>query len=125
MKKEQNVEIGRRVRAARARRGLTREELAEQLDLSTLFLSYIECGQKGMSLPTFANLCRVLNVSADELLFGPENAVQRSDAHRLLERMDPEYLPLAAGALALVGQAAETGEKKGRLCSKKIAGEET
>ena len=125
MKKEQNVEIGRRVRAARARRGLTREKLAEQLDLSTLFLSYIECGQKGMSLSTFTNLCRVLNVSADELLFGPAHAAQTSDAHRLLERMDPGYLPLAAGALALVEQAAEAGEEKGRLCSKKITGEET
>lgn len=125
MKKEQNVEIGRRVRAARIRRDLTREELAEQLDLSTLFLSYIECGQKGMSLSTFISLCRVLNVSADELLFGPAHAAQTSDAHRLLARMDSEYLPLAAGALALVGQAAEAGEKKGRLCSKKRTGEET
>lgn len=125
MKKEQNVEIGRRVRAARIRRDLTREELAEQLDLSTLFLSYIECGQKGMSLSTFTNLCRVLNVSADELLFGPAHAAQTSDAHRLLARMDPEYLSLAAGALALVGQAAEAGEKKGRLCSEKRTGEET
>lgn len=72
MKKNINLEIGERVRLTRVSRGFTRDELAEILNISTLFLGYIECGQRGMSLTTLQNMCKILNVSADYLLLGKE-----------------------------------------------------
>lgn len=68
MKKERNIQIGNRVRAARKKRNLSRAELAEQLNVSVLFVSYIECGQKGMSIETLIHMCDILQVSADYLL---------------------------------------------------------
>lgn len=75
MKKNINLEIGERVRLTRISRGFSREELAEILNISTLFLGYIECGQRGMSLTTMQNMCNILNVSADYLLLGKEKEV--------------------------------------------------
>lgn len=100
MKKELNVQIGARVRAAREKLGLSREELAELLDISTLFMSYIECGQKGMSLETLVSMCRTLGVSADYILLGMQgSAAEDCDAKQILRDMPPQYLPLAADAL--------------------------
>lgn len=102
MKKEINVQIGARVRRARKRLHLTREELAEALDVSTLFVGYIECGQKGMSLETFRSMCRTLHVSADYLLFGDES--DSSDAGRisdLVGSVEEAYHPLLEQQLQL------------------------
>ncbi len=69
-KKALNVAIGNRIRISREKSGLTQEELAERLDLSTQFISTIERGVAGASLETIINLCDVLNVSCEWLLRG-------------------------------------------------------
>ncbi len=48
--------------------GYSQEDLAEKVDCSTIFISYIERGQKSPSLKTFMNLVNALNVPADVLL---------------------------------------------------------
>lgn len=69
-KKSLNIAIGNRIRISREKSGLTQEELAERLDLSTQFISTIERGVAGASLETVINLCDVLNVSCEWLLRG-------------------------------------------------------
>ena len=49
---------------------MTREQLAEALDVSCKFVRDIECGSKGISLKRFCTLIQVLDISADELLLG-------------------------------------------------------
>lgn len=96
MKKNINLEIGERVRRARTALGLSREQLSEMLDISALFLGYIECGQRGMSMSTLQNLCLTLNVSADYILLGKES--KPNSTGLLLESImsiDEKYLPLA------------------------------
>lgn len=44
------VEMGRRVRSRREAIGLSRENLAEQLDVSAQFIADIEYGHKGISI---------------------------------------------------------------------------
>lgn len=56
LKKDINIEIGERVRLRRQVLGLSREQLSEMLDISALFLGYIESGAKGMSLTTLRKL---------------------------------------------------------------------
>lgn len=88
------MEIGQRVRAARLDANLTREMLAERLNVSTLFISYIECGQKGMSLETLQRLCRTLNVSSDYILLGENDpGVAKKNLHLLVDSIEPEYCP--------------------------------
>ncbi len=48
--------------------GYSQEDLAEKVDCSTIFISYIEHGQKSPSLKTFIKLVNALNVPADVLL---------------------------------------------------------
>lgn len=96
MKKNINLEIGERVRLVRVSRGFTREALAELLDISALFLGCIECGQRGMSLSTMQNMCKVLNVSADYLLLGKESTDDSADKIiDAIKELDPKYYPLA------------------------------
>jgi transcriptional regulator with XRE-family HTH domain len=62
--------IGRRVRFQREQMHLTREELAEKLDVSAKFCADIEYGMKGMSISTLNNLSEILNLSTDYILKG-------------------------------------------------------
>lgn len=60
--------IGKRIKEARKRNGLSQAELAEKIDLSTTYVSYIENGYKCMSLNTLIFTANTLCVSSDELL---------------------------------------------------------
>lgn len=71
--KELNKQIGERCRKAREAAGYTQEQLADQIGVSTQFLSDSERGITGMSVTTIIKLCGVLNISADFLLMGMEN----------------------------------------------------
>ena len=71
--KELNIQIGERCRQARETAGYTQELLAEQIDVSTQFLSDAERGVTGMSIATIIKLCRTLDVSTDFILLGKNN----------------------------------------------------
>lgn len=72
--------IGHKMKMARKRRGLTQQDLAERIDCSPTYVSYIESGIKGMSLGTFVMIANSLNVSADELLVDVlENTIRVSN----------------------------------------------
>ena len=60
--------IGRRIKAAREKKQLTQEQLAELVDLSAMHVSVIERGVKLPKLETLINIANVLDVSADVLL---------------------------------------------------------
>lgn len=72
VKKEINVQIGNQIRMAREQSGLTQEELSERLDCSPQSVSDMERGVVGISIAMLKNLCTVLGVSSDYLLFGTE-----------------------------------------------------
>lgn len=72
--KEINQQIGERCRYAREAAGYTQERLAEQIGVSTQFLSDAERGITGMSVTTIIKLCNVLSVSTDYLLLGRDNS---------------------------------------------------
>lgn len=62
--------IGRRIKLYRKRRGLTQNELAERIGKSTVYISYLEGGVKGLSLETLLDIVNALNLTADALLVG-------------------------------------------------------
>ena len=68
-KKDVNVKIGARVREARERSKMTQEGLAEKLDCSPQFISDLERGVVGLSIPTLKGLCLTLGISSDSILF--------------------------------------------------------
>lgn len=60
--------IGLRIRSYRIRRGMTQEQLAEKADLSRSHITYIEKGEKAVSLEALIEISNALQVSVDELL---------------------------------------------------------
>lgn len=62
--------IGLRIRRQREYMGLTREQFAEQIDITPKFCSDIETGAKGMSVPTLCRISKVLRLSTDYILYG-------------------------------------------------------
>lgn len=69
--------IGSRLKEARKTAGLTQEELADQVFLSTVYLSRIENGKVFPTLETLSNLCGALGVSLGWLFSGIE--VEKAD----------------------------------------------
>ena len=60
--------LGLRVRSARLEIGITQEQLAEKVGISTSFMGHIERGTRTLSVDTLFKLCVALNVSADYLM---------------------------------------------------------
>lgn len=73
------IEMGRRVRRKRRELGLTQEQLAEQVGLSTSFIGFIERGEKAPSLDTMAKLADVLDMTLDYLVCGVRLRCERAD----------------------------------------------
>lgn len=60
--------IGKRIKEARTRKKLSQAVLAEKVDLSTTYISYIENGYKCLSVNSLIMIANSLGVSSDELL---------------------------------------------------------
>ena len=62
--------IGKRIKSVRQERKYTQEFLAEKLNVSTQHISDIERGLNGMSIPALMEICKILDIDADYILFG-------------------------------------------------------
>ena len=60
--------IGQRIRKTRKAHGLSQEQLAELVGISTTHMSHIETGNTKLSLPVLVSLAEALEVSTDGLL---------------------------------------------------------
>ena len=60
--------IGQNIRRLRKAHGLSQEELAERIGISTTHMSHIETGNTKLSLPVFVQIAAVLEVRADDIL---------------------------------------------------------
>lgn len=72
-------EIGQRIRKIRKARGLSQEQLAELIGISTTHMSHIETANTKLSLPVFVEIAKVLEVQTDSLLYDePRDSVSSS-----------------------------------------------
>ncbi|GAC1603280.1 MAG: helix-turn-helix transcriptional regulator [Ramlibacter sp.] len=92
-------ELGSRVRAWRARRGMTRKQLAADSGLSERFLADVEGGKGNVSINSLEAAARALNITILELL---QDAPRPALAHAqsLLGRLDDGQLEQACALLA-------------------------
>ncbi len=94
--KDVNVILGERIRLGRKANNLTREKLAELIDVSPRFLAEVEAGKVGVALQTLKNISIALSTSTDYLL-GLDNESQLSQLEILcsqLTSIDEKYYPL-------------------------------
>ena len=62
--------LGSNIRKARLLKGLSQENLSNCLDKTLNFISLIETGKKGVSVPTLVDIGKALNVNANILFDG-------------------------------------------------------
>lgn len=78
----ESVGIGARIRGERERLALTREKMAEVLDITPGYIADLERGEARLSVQGLINLCRLFRCSSDYLLFG------RTDSLSMAARID-------------------------------------
>jgi len=96
-KKEINIVIGRRIKAAREAAGMTQESFAEMIQMGPKNLSAVERGVAGISVSTVKRICDVLSISADALF---ADTTDSSDETQVLvdrlRHLTPAQLKIAA-----------------------------
>lgn len=106
-KKEVNVLLGEQVRLAREGAGLTQEGLAERVDVSAQYISDLERGVVGVSIPTLKRLSVVLGVSCDRLLFGGGAEPDVTQLARRMQRLPSRQFQLLRRMVDLFLEAME------------------
>lgn len=101
--------IGASVRAARERRGWSREELAYHSGVSWSAIAQVESGRRrDIRLTTITALARALDMSVDHLV-GGDRATRPSVAHRALVYDDDDAF--LAGALPFLAKGVAASER--------------
>lgn len=90
MKNELLMEIGARLRTARAAKGYTQDQLSDLAGVSAKMISAAENGHKAMRPENIVKLCACLSISTDYLLCGESPALHTlaGEAERL-RRLSP------------------------------------
>src|SRR6187431_1513721 len=89
--------VGRLMRSARAKRGMTRRRLAQASGASERYLAQIEGGQGNPSAIMLKSIAAALDVPIEELL--PRTGGRSADLERILDlllQMPPSELPAVA-----------------------------
>ena len=80
------LDVGRRLREIRTARRLTLREVADRAELSESFVSQIERGRSGASIPSLQRIATALGIEVSDI-FSPEGArprvLRRDERHEL------------------------------------------
>jgi len=98
--------MGARIRQMRESQGMSKEELAERIDIGIRHMNSVELGEKGLSIEKLYRLIRVLNVSADFIFF-PELYSDESELENLkrsLARCTPKQRHMIAAFIDVMLQ---------------------
>lgn len=79
--KEILVTIGKNLKNARTSKGYTQEQMAEQLNVSSKFISMIERGCSGLSITNLTNICKILDIEPNSLFNGVLNYTDSKDEY--------------------------------------------
>lgn len=80
--------IGKRIQLQRKKKGLTQDEFAEMLDITTHYLSALERGVYNIKLETLVKMLNILECSADEVFCDVVNKSYEVKTTELSERLN-------------------------------------
>ena len=129
--------LGKNIRSARAKRGLTRKALAADSGVSERFLAQLETGSGNASVLVLRQIARALEMPVEALLTaGPERSPDLEHTVRFLRGLNPEHVATARQLLsehfgnhnsaarseriALIGLRGAGKSTVGRLLSEKL-----
>ena len=94
--------IGQRLAKCRKEKHITQEQMAEYLDVSTAFISKIECGRTQINLERLVQVCHFLETEPSYILHGADCAspvYMNDELSQLLRECPKEALPLVKSIL--------------------------
>ncbi len=112
IKKEINVQIGQQIKAAREGARLTQEQFAEAVDVSPQYISDLERGVVGVSVAKLKQICIVLGISSDRILFGTENTGALAAIGDLCKSLTSEQLSILSDIVQKYVEAIHTERHK-------------
>jgi XRE family aerobic/anaerobic benzoate catabolism transcriptional regulator len=105
--------LGERVREARARRGMTRRQLAGDSAVSERFLAHLEAGSGNVSVLKLRQIAEALHLPpADLFIDDTEQSVELTLIRQFLERLPASKLPEVRAKLKRQFGSAETERRK-------------
>ena len=104
-RKELNIKIGMRIKSSRETAGYTQEKLAEMVNVSTQYISDLERGNVGTSIPTLIKICQSLNVSSDFILMGYSCENNFPDATNRLRFLSESNIKMVENGINLILEA--------------------
>jgi XRE family transcriptional regulator, aerobic/anaerobic benzoate catabolism transcriptional regulator len=108
--------IGERVRAARARRGMTRKLLARDSGVSERYLAQLETGQGNISILLLRQIASALDIPVELLVLeGPEPPVDLVHTTEFLRRLPPAELGEARRILVQHFGGVDLTARRGRI----------
>ncbi|MBQ7097066.1 MAG: helix-turn-helix transcriptional regulator [Clostridia bacterium] len=84
--------LGRNIAAKRIKNGLTQEQLAEQINVSTVFISQIETAVRKPSLETIYKISLTLNTTIDTLIGNESTQVKYDEILNFLHGRNNDEL---------------------------------
>lgn len=111
-KKQYNIEIGRRIQQSRRGARLTQENLSESIGVTPQYLSDLERGVVGASVPTLISICNTLHVSSDFILFGRSPVEKVLIETKQSLHLSPDHLHLIERAVNLVLESYQLGQSE-------------
>lgn len=105
--------IGQAIKKVREQSGLTREQLAEQLDITPRHLQSIENEGQHPSFQLFVQLVTKFNISADQYIFWSKQAEKtslRRQIDTVLNTFDDKELTIIDGTAKAICKAKEPEE---------------
>lgn len=97
--------IGKRLKEARKKKGLTQEQLVEKMGVSIAYLSKIETGKIHINLERLSEICGILGVTEGEILNGVSSRSDKylqSEFYELLKNCSPKKQKLAYRVLQVI-----------------------
>lgn len=111
-RKEINIQIGRRIQKARETSGYTQEKLADKVGVSIQYISDLERGIVGTSVPTLIKICNTLCVSSDYILMGKDEIQDISSVEGRLNNLSSEEIQIIEKDINLMIEAFQIRKKK-------------
>ncbi len=105
------VLLGQRIRAARLSAGLSQEQLAEMVDLTSQHISHTEVASTKISLPALVKIANALHTSVDKLL---SDSIQDSKPH-LMEDVQKVFSGCDPDEIYVMLEAANAVKKSIRV----------
>ena len=84
LKELDRAAMGRRIRQRREVLGMSREDLARRLDVTSKFIADLEYGDKGTSVKNLYRLKQILGLSVDYLMDGDRSDLTEEEPRQLL-----------------------------------------